>query len=63
MKTRNDPVSSVDSAHTATSLGILADIAARLEQNLSWDPAAERFVDNDAANAMLHRDMHNGWEV
>ena len=63
MKTRNDPVSSVDSAHIATSLGILADIAARLEQKVAWDPAAERFVDNDAANAMLHRDMHNGWEL
>ena len=53
------PVSSVDSAHIATSLGILADIAARHGTEGGVGPGAERFVDNDAANAMLHRDMHN----
>ncbi len=60
---RKDPVSNVESAHIATYLGMVADISARLGQKLSWDPATERFVNNEAANAMLHRDMHNGWEL
>jgi len=63
VKSRKDPVSDVDAAHIASYLGMLADISARLGQKLKWDPAAARFVDNDEANARLHRDMHNGWKL
>ena len=63
MKSRKDPVSDVDSAHIASYLGMVADISARLGQKLAWDPATERFTNSDAANGMMHRDMHNGWEV
>lgn len=61
IRTRKDPVSDVDAAHKATCLGMEADIAARLKQKLRWDPKAWAFVDNDEANKMLHRPMHNGW--
>jgi predicted dehydrogenase len=60
---RKDPVSDVDAAHTASILGMIADISARLEQKLSWDPKLERFKNSDEANTMLHRAMHNGWEL
>jgi predicted dehydrogenase len=63
VRTRKDPVSSVDAAHQATILGMIADIAGRLKQPLRWDPEQERFAANPAANAMLTRPMHNGWEL
>ena len=62
IRSRKDPVSDVDAAHKASCLGMLADIAGRLEKKLKWDPQAERF-DDDEANAMLKRPMHNGWSL
>ena len=63
IRSRQDPVSHVDAAYQATTLGVLADIAARLKQKLKWDPQAERFVGCEAANKMLTRPMHNGWKL
>ncbi len=63
VRSRKDPVSDVDSTHRASWLPLLADIAARLETKLKWDPQAERFIGNDAANAMLTRESHNGWTL
>lgn len=63
IRSRQDPVSNVDAAHVASYQGMVADIAGRLKQKLRWDPKTERFIDNDEANKMLHRPMHNGWSV
>jgi len=63
IRSRKDPVSDVDAAHKASCLGMLADIAGRLEKKLKWDPQAERFAGDDEANAMLKRAMHNGWSL
>jgi len=61
VRSRKDPVSDVDAAYVASTLGLLADIAARLKQKLKWDPGQERFLGSDEANKMLTRPMHNGW--
>lgn len=63
VRSRKDPVSNAEATHVASYLGLVADIAARLEQKLKWDPKAEAFVGNDAANGMLVRPMHNGWKL
>ena len=65
IRSRKDPVSNVAAAHTATTLGLITDIAARLGKKLQWDSQAERFTgaDADAANKQLHRPMHNGWKL
>ena len=60
---RKDPVSDVDATLTASYLGMIADIAARLQTKLKWDPQALRFIGNDEANAMLKRPTHNGWAL
>jgi len=44
-------------------LGLLTEVAGRLEQKLKWDPKREEFVANDEANRMLHRPMQNGWKL
>ena len=58
---RKDPVSDVDATLTASYLGMIADIAARLQTKLKWDPQTLRFIGNDEANAMLKRPTYNGW--
>ncbi len=63
VRSRKDPVSDVDAAYQASSLGVLTDIAGRLGQKLKWDPKQEQFVGNEKANAMLKRPMHNGWKL
>ncbi len=62
VRSRKDPVSNVEATHVASYLGLVADIAARVGQKLTWDPKAEAFSGNEAANRMLVREMHNGWK-
>ena len=45
----------VEVAHSSTVACILAYIAIKQGRPLTWDPAAERFVNDAAANAMLAR--------
>lgn len=63
VRTRKDPISDVDATLTASYMGMLADVAAKLKTKLTWDPKAERFVDHDVANSMLNRPAHNGWSL
>lgn len=62
VRSRKDPVSDVHATHVASSLGLIAEIAARLERKLKWDPKKEKFIGDDEANARLVRPMHNGWK-
>jgi len=63
VRSRKDPVSDVDATHVASYLGLLAEIAARLETKLKWDPKQEKFLGNDEANKRLSRPMFNGWKL
>jgi len=63
VRSRKDPVSDVNATHVASYLGLIAEIAARLETKLKWDPKREKFIGNDEANARLSRPMHNGWKL
>ena len=55
MKTRSQPIAPVEVAHRSCSACLLGHIAMKLPGKLYWDPRRERFIDNDAANAMLSR--------
>jgi len=61
VKTRGKPVAHIDDAVQSDILCHISDIAIRLEEKLRWDPKAERFVDNDAANRRLTRSMRSPW--
>ena len=63
VRSRKDPVSNVDATHVASWLGLISEIAARLETKLKWDPKKEKFIGNDEANARLTRPMFNGWKL
>jgi myo-inositol 2-dehydrogenase / D-chiro-inositol 1-dehydrogenase len=57
-KSRAETLEPAEVGHRVTSLGLLGQIAIQLGQKLAWDPDKERFVGNDAANAMLDRPIH-----
>ncbi len=63
IRTRRDPAAPIESGHSATTLTLIGDIATRLGRELTWDWAAERFVDDDDGNRMLKRPMRSPWRI
>ena len=48
-------LSPVEIAHRACSVCLISHIAMKIPGKLNWDPAKERFTNNDEANKMLRR--------
>ena len=63
VRARRKPISDVDSSHATVSTCHLGNISVRLGRPLVWDPAAERFPDDPAANRLLSREQRTGFEV
>jgi predicted dehydrogenase len=63
IRTRQDPVSTVEEGHAASTLGNVSDISLRLGRKLRWDPAQDRFLDDDEANLMLSRAARSPWTI
>ncbi len=63
VKSRKDPYFPVDIGHRVSTVCHLANIAIHTGRKLKWDPAAERFVGDDGANAMLTRPMRSPWKL
>ncbi|MHC4518794.1 MAG: Gfo/Idh/MocA family protein [Planctomycetota bacterium] len=63
VKTRKDTICPIEVAVQADILCHISDIAIRLEEKLRWDPAQEKFVDNQAANRRLVRAMRSPWQL
>jgi predicted dehydrogenase len=63
VKDRSTPISDVASHHRAITTCHLANIAMRLGRKLTWDPAAERIVGDDEADAWQKRAQRKGFEV
>lgn len=53
----------VETAHLASGLAHLGNIAYRLDRVLTFNPDAERFVNDDEADEMLTRNYREGFEV
>jgi len=59
MRTRQEPICPVEIGHRSNSICVITHLAMKLGRRLNWDPEAERFVDDEEANALLdyvHRD-------
>ncbi|HEX3999142.1 MAG TPA: Gfo/Idh/MocA family oxidoreductase [Pirellulales bacterium] len=65
VRSRKDPVAHVEIGHRSASVCHLGNIAVRLgkQKVFQWDPAAERFTNDDDANAMLTRPMRGPWTI
>lgn len=63
LRTRSQPSSHEEIGHRSASLGHLATIAYTLERSLKWDPAAERFLNDDHANRLRSKAMREPWRI
>jgi len=63
VRSRRDPIAPVEAGHKASYLGLVPEIACRLQRKLKWDPAKERFVGDAEANSMLTRPMRSPWHL
>jgi predicted dehydrogenase len=61
VKSRQRPCCDVEEGHRSTSYALLANIALATKARLDWDPEAERFTNNDAANALLDYEYRQPW--
>ena len=55
IKSRKAPTAPAEIGHRACSTCLLHHIAMKTKRHLHWDPTRERFINDDAANAMLSR--------
>lgn len=63
VKSRKDPYFPAEIGHRVSTVCHLANIAIRLGRKLKWDPKAERFENDDQANAMRSRPMRKPWSL
>ncbi len=61
VKTREEPICPPEIGHRSASHCHLGAIACRLDRKLFWDPEAEEFKNDEAANTMRSRPMHEPW--
>jgi len=63
VKSRETPISDVASHHRHLSVCHVANIALRLGRKLTYDPMAEKFVDDSQADGLLSREYRQGFEI
>ena len=63
VKSRQQPIAPVEIAHRSCSACLLHHMAMKLERKLYWDPTAERFKNDDEANAMRSRPQRSPYTI
>ena len=56
-----ETIAPAEIGHRSITMSHLGNIAMKLQQDLNWDPIAEKFIGNDLANSMLARKMREPW--
>ncbi len=63
LRSGQDPACPAEVGHRSASICHLANIGYRLRRPLTWDPKAERFHDDQEANALLSREGRGEWKL
>jgi predicted dehydrogenase len=63
VKSRTQPESNLEYARRMTLPMHLGLISYRLKRKLNWDSKKEKFVDDDEANNLLHREYRKKWDL
>jgi len=63
VRSRKDPIAPVEAGFQASYLGMIAEISIRLGRKLKWNPATEKFVDDEEANQLLSAPMRSPWHL
>ena len=63
VKSRKQPIAPIETGHRSCSACLIHHIAMKLKRRVYWDPAAERFKNDDQANAMLSRPQRSPYTI
>jgi len=63
IKSRGKPNADVEDGHRSTTMSLLAKISWLTRSRLEWDPKLEQITNNEEANAMLHYEYREPWEL
>jgi hypothetical protein len=63
VKTRGQTLEDAEVGHRTNSLCQIGHIAIQVGRKLRWDPDAEKFIKDDAANRLLSRPMRSPWRL
>lgn len=63
VKAHRRPNADIEEGHRSTTFAHLANIALATRARLDWDPQAERFTNNEAANDLLHYEYRQPWSL
>ena len=63
IRLRKKTVAPIENGHRSCTACLLGDIAMRTGRKLKWDPATERFTNDEQANRMIERPMRGPWRL
>ena len=63
MRSRQDPITDVESGHRVATACHLANISLRTQRKITWDAKSEQIVADDQANAMLNLPYRKPWDA
>jgi len=63
IRLRKKTVAPIENGHRSCTACQLGDIAMRTGRKLKWDPATERFTNDEHANRMIARPMRGPWRL
>jgi predicted dehydrogenase len=63
IKSRETPLSTLETGHRSTSLAHMASISLATKERLKWDPVKEVFTNSEAANKLLHYEYRAPWKL
>ena len=63
VRSRSQPVASVESGHRASTVAHLGNIAFRTGHKIRWDAAKEEIIGNAEASKLLWREPRKKWDV
>jgi predicted dehydrogenase len=63
IKSRKEPLCTLEDGHRSTSFAHLANISLKLKQRLEWDAVNEKFLNNEKANELLSYNYREPWRL
>lgn len=63
IQSRKQPITPIEVGHRACSICLVSDTAMKLGRTLNWDPKAEKFKNDNEANASLSRPQRKPYQI
>jgi hypothetical protein len=63
IRDKKECICTAETGHRSAAICHLGNIGYRLRRPLKWDPAQERFANDDEANSLLSREPREKWKM